>query len=364
MIDIELNDKSSIIYKDLDIVLINIKELNIKNIVFLYYDSNYIHGYSQYQNLDIFTLSYQLGDELLSTSGKFIEKIRKDYLFSHNIDTEGGSSGCPIILFTKEVIGIHKGYSKDEKLNVGIFIGEIMNKLNEIKNFKNEKQKKEINILKYDKMDNNLIEFNKKFKLNIKSNTIKLNLNNKYNNCWEYLPNLTELKELDLRWKYISNIKFLEKVKFEKLEKLDLSYNNISNYNILEKVNFNELKELDLSWNHISDIKFLEKVKFEKLEKLYLTNNKNISNYNILEQVNFKELKEIDLSWNNISDIKLLEKVKFEKLEELSLGWNKISNYNILEKVNFKELKELDLRDNNISDIKFFEKVKFKIYKF
>ena len=147
MIDIELNDKSSIIYKDLDIVLINIKELNIENIVFLYYDANYIHGYSQYQNLDIFTLSYQLGDELVPTSGKFIEKIRKDYLFSHNIDTEGGSSGCPIILFTKKVIGIHKGYSEDEKLNVGIFIGEIMNKLNEIKNFKNEKSKNEINIL-------------------------------------------------------------------------------------------------------------------------------------------------------------------------------------------------------------------------
>ncbi len=141
MIDIELNDKSSIIYKDLDIVLINIKELNIENIVFLYYDANYIHGYSQYQNLDIFTLSYQLGDELVPTSGKFIKKIRKDYLFSHNIDTEGGSSGCPIILFTKKVIGIHKGYSEDEKLNVGIFIGEVMNKLNDLKTLKMKSQR-------------------------------------------------------------------------------------------------------------------------------------------------------------------------------------------------------------------------------
>ena len=179
IIDIKLNDKSSIIYKDLDIVLINIKELNIENIVFLYYDANYMHGYSQYQNLDIFTLSYQLGDELVSTSGKFFEKIGKDYLFSHNIDTEGGSSGCPIILFTKKVIGIHKGYSEEEKLNVGIFIGEVMNKLNEIKNFKNEKPKNEINIL----LDNDLIESNKNFKLNIVSNITKLNLRYNNDNC-------------------------------------------------------------------------------------------------------------------------------------------------------------------------------------
>ena len=97
IIDIKLNDKSSIIYKDLDIVLINIKELNIENISFLYYDVNYIHGYSHYQDLDIFTLSYHLGDELVPTDGKFKEK-GKEYLFSHDIDTESGSSGCPIIL--------------------------------------------------------------------------------------------------------------------------------------------------------------------------------------------------------------------------------------------------------------------------
>ena len=252
IIDIKLNDKSSIIYKDLDIVLINIKELNIENISFLYYDVNYIHGYSHYQDLDIFTLSYHLGDELVPTNGKFKEK-GKEYLFSHDIDTESGSSGCPIILFTKKVIGIHKGYSEEEKLNVGIFIGEVMNKLNEIKNFKNEKPKNEINILFY----NDLIESNKNFKLNIESNITKLNLRYNNDNCWEYLPNLklTELKELDLSHNDISDIKSLENVKFVKLEKLNLSYNkNISNYNILGKVDFKELKELDLSHNNILDI--------------------------------------------------------------------------------------------------------------
>ena len=38
-------------------------------------------------------------------------------------------------------------------------------------------------------------------------------------------------------------------------------------------MNFKELKELNLSDNKISDIKVLEKVKFEKLEKLDLSWN-------------------------------------------------------------------------------------------
>ena len=40
------------------------------------------------------------------------------------------------------------------------------------------------------------------------------------------------------------------------------------------KIEFKALKELDLSYNNISDIKVLENVKFEKLERLDLDNNK------------------------------------------------------------------------------------------
>ena len=312
--NLKLNNNSSNIYKDLDLVLINIKELNIKNISYLYYDANYIYGCLQYENLDIFTLSYQYGDELVPTSGKFIKKDdSSNYLFFHNIDTEEGSSGSPIILFTKKIIGVHKGYSKDMKLNFGIFIDDIIKVLNKDKSINKEKKSEDgINIL--DNFDEkNLIEFNKKFNLNIKSDITKLDLSHKYNNCWEYLQklNLIELKELNLSDNDISDIKFLEKVKFEKLEKLDLSRNeNISDYNILTKVNFKELKELNLTGNNISDIKFLENVKFEKLEKLDLSWNYKISDYNILTKVNFKELKELYLSENNISDIKFLEKVR------------------------------------------------------
>ena len=60
-----------------------------------------------------------------------------------------------------------------------------------------------------------------------------------------------ENKELNLRFEYLGN---------EILEYLKI-------------MEFKELKELDLSGNNISDIKILEKVKFEKLEKLNLSRN-------------------------------------------------------------------------------------------
>ena len=183
--NLNLNNNSSTIDKRLDVALIDIQELNITNIEFLSFDENYKDGCSQYKNLDIFTLSYQDGDELVATSGKF---IKKDDLFFHTIDTERGSSGSPIILFTKKIIGIHKGYEKDAKLNVCIFIGEIINVFNKNKNIKNVK-KKDINLLDNSEEENNLIEFNKKYNLNINSHITKLDLRYK-NNCWEYLPKL------------------------------------------------------------------------------------------------------------------------------------------------------------------------------
>ena len=54
------------------------------------------------------------------------------------------------------------------------------------------------------------------------------------------------MKILILKLNQTSDIKALEKVKFEKSEILDLTGNKIPNINILEKVNFPHLKELNL----------------------------------------------------------------------------------------------------------------------
>ena len=228
-----------------------------------------------------------------------------------------------------------------KKYNLGTFINYPINKFIE-ENY----------------IDQKLIAFNKKYNLNIRPNITQLDLSRKDNECINYLKDLSlkELKELNISNCGISDIGFLEKVKFVKLEKLVLGGNVVKNINILEKVNFKELKELDLYNCGISNIDFLERVNFKNLEKLDLEGNK-ISNINILEKVNFKELKELDLIRCELSDIGFLEKVKFEKLERLYLDGNKISNINILEKANFKQLKELDL---GLLDKKLSKNLKIK----
>ena len=68
--------------------------------------------------------------------------------FWHNCNTDPGSSGGPIILINNfSIIGLHKGYDKENNKNVGIFLREIINNINE----------------------NNILKINKKIDLNNES---------------------------------------------------------------------------------------------------------------------------------------------------------------------------------------------------
>ena len=163
------------------------------------------------------------------------------------------------------------------------------------------------------------------------------------------IANVDELKELDLSFNKISNIK-LKKCEFYKLEELQFFKKGIDEINILGNVICKELKEINLIWNKLSDIDALENIKCDKLEKLFLSQNK-ISDILILDKVNFKELKELNLAWNNISNIEVLKNVKFDKLEILFLNNNEISDINVLKDVNFKNLKILGLSKKYIYSI-------------
>ena len=135
-----LKEKFIKFFNNLDITIIeldNIKNINnyIKDVYFLDYDSNYNKGYKQYLDLDIFTLQYP-SEDIEVASGKLIQ-ILNEFEFKHNIDTDYGSSGSPIILFnTLKVIGIHKNGLLNEKINFGTFIGEIF-KYNKFKKLNN-----------------------------------------------------------------------------------------------------------------------------------------------------------------------------------------------------------------------------------
>ena len=343
-----LNNRYIKFFEDLDISLIEIKEsdeINNKGIQYLKHDLNYKEGgYNQYKLMEIICLQYPGGRNLRAQCGKIID-IKNKYEFEHDIPTEPGSSGSPIILTNiKKIIGLHNFGDLRKNINIGTFIGEIFNENNN--NLKQENKNDDI-----DKNNNNI-------KKDI-NNILDLNDKRLGNEGLQILINYNNITELYLHNNEISDITILEKVKYEGLEILDLSSNKISDIKILENSNFKKLKSLILQDNQISDITILEKVKFERLEILDLSYNK-ISNINVLENVNFQELKSLNLNCNNISDIKILEKVNFEKLELLDLYNNEISDIKILENVKFKELKTLKLNFNQISEIKILENVDFK----
>ena len=331
---IELNDRKKYTNEEYDITIIEIKEKdNIKE--YLEIDENIMNeGYNIiYIKQSIYLLQYLNEEKLVSYGIIKSSDLTKEYNFLHLCYTENGSSGGPILNKENKVIGIHKEGHKLNNYNKGLFINQPIKEffcLNEIN--------KENNLKLEEKLDLS----NK----NIKNIYIEILENN-------------QLQELYLNNNQISDIKLLEKVKFENLEELDLNNNKISDIEILEKVKFYNLKTLNLSNNQISDIEIFDKVKFKNLEQLGLENNK-ISKIEVLEKVNFENLQGLYLNNNQISDINVLEKVKFENLEELGLRNNQISDINVLENVKFKNLQGLSISNNQISDIEVLEKVKFE----
>ena len=96
----------------LDITVIELNNILDYDINFLGYDSFYNQkGYLIYKDCDIFSIHHPLGDDSVCTVGKVLNIY--GYQFEHNILTDPGSSGCPIILLNNNinsliVIGIHK----------------------------------------------------------------------------------------------------------------------------------------------------------------------------------------------------------------------------------------------------------------
>ena len=131
------NHEIHLLDKPIDIAAIRINNSDefINDIGYLDYDLNYIKGYSQYIDNDIFLFGYQNGLNSSAESGT-IKKIN-NFEFFHDINTDFGSSGSPIILFnTLKVIGIHKQGDLDENLNVGTFIDTIFKEIDNIKTSK------------------------------------------------------------------------------------------------------------------------------------------------------------------------------------------------------------------------------------
>ena len=120
--------------KDLDVTIIEIKEEdNIYENRFLHPDLNYKMGLEHYLNSQVYTAGYPIvdihkGDKHYS-AGIIKQVYNNGYIFTHNCDTKEGSSGGPIINYDKLVIGMHFGNLEEQNINVGTFIGVIINEL-------------------------------------------------------------------------------------------------------------------------------------------------------------------------------------------------------------------------------------------
>ena len=127
---ININEKIySSITEEYDIMIIKIKEEEIKN--YLEIDENIYNNNSEelYKNQSIYILHYPNGGKVSISFGYGIEKIN-NYDIKHLCNTEVGSSGGPILCYlTNKVIGIHKGFLK-KGFNLGTFLKFPLNELN------------------------------------------------------------------------------------------------------------------------------------------------------------------------------------------------------------------------------------------
>ena len=145
--------------KDITIIEIKNNDLIYNEISFLDYDMNYRRGYLAYKNAVVFIIEHPNGDSAECGCGVIVNV--NNYEFDHDISTEKGASGSPIILYTKNinslyVIGIHKEANFAKKLNSDTFIGEIFYNKNYCIPNKNNKANNN-NIINNNIVNNNII---------------------------------------------------------------------------------------------------------------------------------------------------------------------------------------------------------------
>jgi len=320
---IQLNNRNYKCFEKLDITIIELKDTDeiINDIDFLDYDLNYVQGYKQYINKDIFTLQYAK-DQIDVASGK-ITDILNNYEFKHNLDTDFGSSGSPIILHNAlKVIGIHKSSDRMEAINFGSFIGEIF-KYNDDNNciigeiyIKKEDIGKEIQII------NSYNEYCKKKPLNKK-------------NIKEEFKNEKEIKEIIIIEINNKKIPFSYIHKFEKEGVYQIKYK------------FNKsLTNSYMLFNNCSNLIKLDLSKFDgkNIINMYgmfcdcssLT-NLSLSNFNTQNAINMnnmfkncKSLTYLDLSNFNTHNVKYMNGMFHNCSSLISLDLSVFNTENVI----------------------------------
>ena len=152
-IELNLNEDDKKYFKEQGITIIELENNNsfYNDVEFLYYDLNFKYGYNIYKDAKVFSIDIQFEKEAKYVEGKII-KINNDK-FEHDLSFDSDSRGNPVILLNTnfnilQVIGIIINTNKKKE---GNFLGEVIDKLNENENIKDNYIIAKINI-----EDNNL----------------------------------------------------------------------------------------------------------------------------------------------------------------------------------------------------------------
>ena len=299
-----------------------------------YYEIGYFDN--DIYNNEIIIVHYPKGGPIKINKNSLIQINDKEMYY--NVGTNFGSSGSPIILLKQnKVIGIHRGYSKIPKLNLGINMKCVIDYINRNEiiynlNINKENLENKIQLLNYVEegnflfkwlYDNNLKEcfciylneeniqfcwkyqFKKegKNKIKIISNQLLCNMNHMFSEC-NYITNI------DLSYFNTINVWNMSYLfnKCNSLINLDLSNMNTINVNNMEGMFYqcNLLESLNLSNFNTINVKNMIKMFYEckNLTSLDLSNF-NTSNVNDMSYMFFKcsSLIYLDLSKFDTSNV-------------------------------------------------------------
>lgn len=162
------------------------------------------------------------------------------------------------------------------------------------------------------------------------------------------LGRFKKLESLCLRQNLLTSMTAVADLPTDTLEELDL-YDNRINHISSALNKFEKLKNLDLSFNKIKNIKNIDKL--VNLENLYFVQNK-IKEIKNLETL--KKLKNLELGGNKIEEISNTMN-QLPAVEQLWLGKNKIPRLENLS--NLLNLRVLSIQSNRITKIEGLDKL-------
>ena len=365
-IDLE-KERYKLTNKEFDFTIIEIlKEDNITNFLKM--------NNTQYNIEDeIFSYQYAGGVQLGFSFGKILEK--ENSLLKYDVGTKGGSSGSPLLLIrNSKVIGLHKGAiinnNTKEKINIGIPIGIIINKISYIKctyeisdyNYTqiinntdgseiNKEIESKIKILNNGKEEK--LVFKKKFN-KIGINTIYFEIEGKLNNMSFLFNNCLSLKEINFisfKTDDANNMKAMFQ-SCQKLENLDLS-----NFNTSKVTNMACMFNNCIKLKQIKGIDNFNTIKVTNMKEMFQSCNEleylDLSNFNISNVID-KEL--IFSGCNKLKQIKGGEKfntskknTKNETSAFLAFGKNSNNSYHYKP---YKSIFGLGLKNNYLNESK------------